>query len=329
MRLAAGLAVVVAIPVAVLFYFQFRSLNDLEATSAVVLRQLSSDTADSMAKTVEESLKRPHISVLLRRAAGAHGAARHRRSSRRCCTDGLTESPFIDEFYVWSAEPSANGLGGRWLVFDRASATQNGPARRAASTRTPRFGDRLLPQAPADVDAAPGDRRLHRRRSTAGQHYIQAQLRWASPARERLTSLMAFAVDAERLRTRVLPVAAARRVSPAAAADRLPVAAASTLADDLGTRRRVGPRRAASSRSTSARSRWCSSTRNCSSSRRPTKRIARSGGCTPATARDDPGDRQRQHPAAAGADAAGGGGDGRSASSWSPARPRARSGSPS
>ena len=46
LRLAAGLAVVVAIPVAVLFYFQYRSLSDLEATSAVVLRQLSSDTAD-------------------------------------------------------------------------------------------------------------------------------------------------------------------------------------------------------------------------------------------------------------------------------------------
>ena len=29
-RLAAGLAVVVAIPMAVLFYFQFRSLNDIE-----------------------------------------------------------------------------------------------------------------------------------------------------------------------------------------------------------------------------------------------------------------------------------------------------------
>ncbi len=49
-RFAAGLAVVVAIPVAVLFYFQFRSLNDLEAASAVVLRQLSHDTADSLAR---------------------------------------------------------------------------------------------------------------------------------------------------------------------------------------------------------------------------------------------------------------------------------------
>ena len=64
-RLAAGLAVVVAIPVAVLFYFQFRSLNDLESTSAVVLRQLSSDTADGLGKVIEEALKRPHISVLL------------------------------------------------------------------------------------------------------------------------------------------------------------------------------------------------------------------------------------------------------------------------
>ena len=65
-RLAAGLAVVVAIPMAVLFYFQFKSLNDLEETSAVVLRQLSSDTAESLTRAVEDYLKRPHISVLLR-----------------------------------------------------------------------------------------------------------------------------------------------------------------------------------------------------------------------------------------------------------------------
>src|SRR6476646_722798 len=64
-RLAAGLAAVVAIPVAVLFYFQFRSLSDLEDTSAVVLRQLSSDTADSLTKVIDDALKRPHIGLLL------------------------------------------------------------------------------------------------------------------------------------------------------------------------------------------------------------------------------------------------------------------------
>ena len=47
LRLATGLAVVVAIPVAVLFYFRFRSINDLASTSSVVLRQLSQETADA------------------------------------------------------------------------------------------------------------------------------------------------------------------------------------------------------------------------------------------------------------------------------------------
>ena len=67
-RFAAGLAVVVAIPVAVLFYFQFRSLGDIEETSAVVLRQLSRDNAESLAREIEENLKRPHIDLLLRPA---------------------------------------------------------------------------------------------------------------------------------------------------------------------------------------------------------------------------------------------------------------------
>ena len=111
-RLAAGLAVVIAIPVAILFYFQFRSLNDLEATSAVVLRQLSSDTADSLGKSIEEALKRPHISVLL-------GIPQSRMEPpdpafiAPVLTQGLAESPFIDEFYIWSADEAAGGLSGR------------------------------------------------------------------------------------------------------------------------------------------------------------------------------------------------------------------------
>ena len=67
-RFAAGLAIVVAIPVAVLFYFQFRSLDDIEETSAIVLRQLSRDTAESLALELEKALKQPHIDVLLRPA---------------------------------------------------------------------------------------------------------------------------------------------------------------------------------------------------------------------------------------------------------------------
>ncbi len=230
LRLAAGLAVVVAIPVAVLFYFQYRSLTDLEATSAVVLRQLSSDTADGIAKTVEESLKRPHISVLL----GVPQARMEPPDTNFIApvlTESLAESPFIDEFYVWSAATPPNGRGGRWLVFDRASATQNG----AAASRFHEdleVQERLLPK----LQQMAGLRRaivafpdtLHGR-----PYYIQAQLRWATPARDRLTSLMAFAVDAERLRQEFFPALVDARVSQLQQPTGFPPLRV-TLADDQG-----------------------------------------------------------------------------------------------
>jgi signal transduction histidine kinase len=201
-RLAAGLAVVIAIPVAVLFYFQFRSLNDLEATSAVVLRQLSSDTADSLGKAIEVALKRPHISVLL-------GIPQSRMEPpdpafiAPVLTQGLAESPFIDEFYIWSEDDTGGGLAGRWLVFDRASAAAGGPPAERFR-EAPEVAAKLLPQLRQmstlrRAIVAFSDE-IH-----GGKHYIQTQLRWASPARERLSSLVAFAVDSDRLRREFFP----------------------------------------------------------------------------------------------------------------------------
>ena len=116
-RLAAGLAIVVAIPMAVLFYFQFKSLNDIEATSAVVLRQLSSETADSMARSIEDYFKRPHISVLLR-VSQARTEPLDLPFIQPVFADALKESPFVESFYLWTERgPRAN----TWLVFDRAS----------------------------------------------------------------------------------------------------------------------------------------------------------------------------------------------------------------
>src|SRR5262245_21070522 len=100
-RLAAGLAVVVAIPMAVLFYFQFRSLHDIESTSAVVLRQLSSETADSITRSIEDYLKRPHISVLLR-ITQARTEPLDLKFIEPVFNDALTESPFVESFFVWS-----------------------------------------------------------------------------------------------------------------------------------------------------------------------------------------------------------------------------------
>jgi signal transduction histidine kinase len=199
LRLAAGLAVVVAIPMAVLFYFQFKSLDDLEETSEVVLRQLSSDTAESLTRAVEDYLKRPHISVLLRITQGRTEPL-DLSFIEPVFNDALTESPFVESFYVWTERgPMSN----RWLVFDRTS-------KMATSSIEQRFredkviGARLLKRLRELVDT----RRAivaFTEEVNGRKHYVQAQLRFEGPARDRMTSVVAFAVDAEKLRMQFIP----------------------------------------------------------------------------------------------------------------------------
>ena len=198
-RLAAGLAVVVAIPMAVLFYFQFRSLNDIETTSAVVLRQLSSETADSLTRAIEDYMKRPHISVLLRI---------QQRSTEPLdlpfidpiLDDALAESPFVESFFVWTeVGPQAN----KWLVFDQASKSlPKGSPGRFREDKV--VGDPLLRRLRELVKTK---RAIVAFTETINgrPHYVQAQLRWEGPARERMTSVIAFAVDAEKLRAEFIP----------------------------------------------------------------------------------------------------------------------------
>ncbi len=202
LRLAAGLAVVVAIPMAVLFYFQFKSLDDLEATSEVVLRQLSSDTAESLTRSVEDYLKRPHISVLLR-ITQARTEPLDLSFIEPVFNDALIESPFVESFFVWTER---GPLSNTWLVFDRSS-------RLAASdvgTLAQRFredkvvGNRLLTRLRELVETR---RAIVAFTETINgrPHYVQAQLRFEGPARDRMTSVVAFAVDAEKLRAQFIP----------------------------------------------------------------------------------------------------------------------------
>jgi signal transduction histidine kinase len=202
LRLAAGLAIVVAIPMAVLFYFQFRSLDDLEETSEVVLRQLSSDTAESLTRSVEDYLKRPHISVLLR-ITQARTEPIDLSFVEPVLSDALVESPFVESFFVWT---EVGPLSNKWLVYDRAS--------KQAGTQVDAIASRFR------EDKATGDTLLARLRDivqtrraivafsetiNGRPHYVQAQLRFEGPARDRMTSVVAFAVDAEKLRTQFIP----------------------------------------------------------------------------------------------------------------------------
>ena len=202
LRLAAGLAVAVAIPVAVLFYFQFRSLNALEETSSVVLRQLSKDTADSLSKTIDESLKAVQIRVFLRITA-ARVEPLDLASIEPVFVENLEASPFAEAFYVYS-EVTPPRYAGRLLVVDRETPVPSeipitGRFREdphAAAVLVPRIKE-LARQRRAIV--------LFKTMLDGREKYIQVQVRWNNAARDVMTSFLAVAVDSGQLRTDYFP----------------------------------------------------------------------------------------------------------------------------
>jgi signal transduction histidine kinase len=210
LRLAAGLAVAVAIPVAVLFYFQFRSLNALEETSQVVLRQLSADTADSLTKSVDEALKAPHIKVLLRVGQGRTEPL-DLPWIEPVLIENLRTNPFIDAFYIWSLDTPV--YQNRLLAYERS----------------PHAGLPTIPNTQFRIDDEVGRKLIpelqelqkHKRAIVmlqmpirGRQAYLQAQIRWKNNAtRENFSSFVAFAVDAERLRHNYFPALMKQRLA--------------------------------------------------------------------------------------------------------------------
>jgi signal transduction histidine kinase len=209
-RFAVGLAVVVAIPVAVLFYFQFRSLNDLEATSAVVLRQLSTDTADSLSREIDEALKGPHIRILLA-TPQARLEPLDFAFMNSIFADGLAESPFIEELFVWS-ELAGAGRAEKVFVFNRASLDMWNAAVEERFRASPARTAQLVPMLREMVDLR---RAIVAFTSTIDgrKKYVQVQLRFQTPERLRITSFLGFTVDAEHLRTTYFPSLLERRLS--------------------------------------------------------------------------------------------------------------------
>ena len=208
LRLAAGLAVAVAIPVGVLFYFQFRSLSDLQRASTVVLHQLSSSTANQLVKTVQADLKRPHLDVLLR-IGPRETEPINLAAIEPLFREGLRTSPFVDAFYVWSANDPV--YGNHVLSFAREQ-----PMRPASNGG--------LPTAPVNMRMTVGvpegpflvaETRDLARYKRAILFYdavldgrptlLQFQLRFDNPARDHLTSFIGFRVDVARLRQIYFP----------------------------------------------------------------------------------------------------------------------------
>jgi signal transduction histidine kinase len=198
LRLAFGLAVVIAIPVSILFYFQFRSLSDLGKSSTVLLHQLSQETADGVTKTLLDSLRMTRVDVLLK-IGQRQTEPLDLPFIENTFEQGLVSDPFVDRFYVWSENSPEHQ--GEMLAFDRQTHTfEVNPPETALLLKQFRA---LAPEKRAiAVFEAPIDGR---------RTYFQGQLRFTSPSRDRLSSLVALRVDAERLRTEFIPAMVAAK----------------------------------------------------------------------------------------------------------------------
>src|SRR5262245_40430079 len=191
LRLAVGLAVVGAIPGALLFYFQFPSRSALSRSSTVVLRQLSQENADAVTKVIVDTLRTPRTDVLLK-ILQRQTEPLDLNAIEATFEQGLVSDPFVDRFYVWS--DVTNDYKGQVLAFDRTSyGFITNPPESALIVK--RFRD-LAPEqrAIAIFDDTIGGRRTH----------FQGQLRFTF-TRDRLTSFVALAVDAARLRGEYIP----------------------------------------------------------------------------------------------------------------------------
>jgi signal transduction histidine kinase len=200
LRLATLLAVGIGIPVAIMFYFQFRSLSDLGQASAVVLRQLSQETADAVTKDLQDALKAARADVLLK-IFQYQTEPLDLPFIQTTFNQGLDSDPFVDGFYVWSEATveHRNDL----LSFDRSTRTlvTNPP-------ETALLIGQFRAMAPAQRAIAVFEAPLNGRPT-----YFLAQLRFTFPSRDRMTSFVALRVDAERLRTVFIPQLVATRLA--------------------------------------------------------------------------------------------------------------------
>jgi signal transduction histidine kinase len=200
LRLATLLAVGIGIPVAIMFYFQFRSLSDLGQASAIVLRQLSQETADAVTKDLQNALRAPRTDVVLK-IFQYQTEPLDLPFIETTFNQGLDADPFVDGFYVWSEATveHRNDL----LSFDRDT--------RKLVTNPPETAllvGQFRAMAPAQRAIAVFEAPLN------GRHtYFLAQLRFTFPSRDRLTSFVALRVDAERLRKLFIPQLVARRIA--------------------------------------------------------------------------------------------------------------------
>ena len=127
LRLAVGLAVVVAIPVAILFYFQFRSISALSQSSTVVLRQLSQENADAVTKVLVDTLRTPRTDVLLK-ILQRQTEPLDLNAIEATFEQGLVSDPFVDAV-LRLVRRDQRTTSGQVLALRSRRATASSPIR--------------------------------------------------------------------------------------------------------------------------------------------------------------------------------------------------------
>ena len=293
----------------------------------MVLRQLSSDTADSPARIGRGLPQAPAHQRAAARAAGAHRAARPavHRSDHSTRAEGKPVRRVVLRV-VRASGPHGN----QWLVFDHASRWHAGRRRREPLPRRPACSaTQLLPRL----------RGAGRRRAAivafTEEHQRAPEVRAGAAAlrdaaRERMTSVVALVVDAERLRTEFMPALLQRSAGQRAAAGRLPVASKRRCSPKTARAFSIRPSRSDDTPVDERSFPLVFFDKELLEFAAPYEQQREIWGAAhrlrPA---DDSRNRQRQHPAADGADDRAGAGHGAAASSSSPARRRAKCAWPS
>ena len=140
-----------------------------------MLRQLSRDTADSLAREIEEALKRPHIDLLLRPGQQARLNPPDFAWLDTVFAEGLAASPFIEELWLWS-ENADGRLGQVLRLRSRQPATRRRAHADQRFRESPPRHAQIVPMLRGDWARSAG--RLSRFPTVIDgrQKYVQVQL---------------------------------------------------------------------------------------------------------------------------------------------------------
>ena len=186
----------IMVPLCVLFWLQWRSLDSFEAASAQVLKQGSRALAEQVAARIQRDFKSPAFNVLER---VDHNDVRELRLDTIAArlNDLQRNEPLLDTFFLWSSVAPSGG--GRDVLFFTAEGHAGAPAEMNRFTEDPALSQLVLDRsrefASIHANFALAEITYQSRTYEVVYHFL-----YALPERSELQSFLGFMVDSAWLR---------------------------------------------------------------------------------------------------------------------------------